>query len=90
MSCKCKNSRKEFHPCQHGGKCQCGGKCRGKQINDFYNAAGQYDEHNFNVVGSLDEFKDESENVGRVILYTIGGLTLAGIGYYMYKYKLKK
>ena len=85
MGCACKNKNKEFHPCQNGGECQCGGKCKGKQRDDFYNAAGQYEEHNFNVAGSLEEFKKEEKNVGRLILYTLGGLTLAGVGYYLYK-----
>ena len=90
MGCNCKNKNTDFHPCQHGGKCQCGGQCRKQQDNSFLNAAGQYDEHHFNVAGSVEDFKDETENVGRVILYTIGGLTLAGIGYYLYKNKLKR
>ena len=47
--------------------------------------AGQYNEHNFNAAGSLEEFKKEEKNVGRLILYTLGGLTLAGVGYYLYK-----
>ena len=88
MGCACKNKNKEFHPCQNGGECKCGGKCK-KQNNEFLNAAGQYDEHNFNAAGSLEEFKNEDKNVGRMILYTIGGLTLAGVGYYLYK-RMKK
>jgi|TARA_R110000824_G_scaffold83627_4_gene209290 hypothetical protein len=88
MGCACKNKNKEFHPCQNGGQCQCGGKCK-KQNNEVENGAGQYNEHNFNAVGSLDEFKTEEKNVGKLILYTLGGLTLAGVGYYLYK-KIKR
>ena len=86
MSCNCQNN--QSHPCQSGGECQCGGKCK-KQNNEVENGVGQYNEHNFNVAGSLDEFKTEEKNVGRMILYTLGGLTLAGVGYYLYK-KIKR
>jgi len=84
MGCACKNKNKEFHPCQHGGECQCGGKCK-QENNVVGDGAGQYNEHNFNAAGSLEEFKKEEKNVGRLILYTLGGLTLAGVGYYLYK-----
>ena len=84
MGCACKNKNKDFHPCQNGGECQCGGKCK-KQNNEVENGSGQYNEHNFNAAGSLDEFKTEEKNVGRMMLYTLGGLTLAGVGYYLYK-----
>ena len=69
MSCGCKN--KEYHPCQHGQKCQCGGKCKQEKY--------------LNVVGDIDEFKDESKSVGKGILYLVGGLTLAIMSYIVYK-----
>lgn len=77
MSCNCKNKNKDFHPCQNGGSCECGGKCK-ENNNDFLNAAG-----------SLEDFKDEDKNIGKTILYTIGGLTFAGIGYYLFT-RIKK
>ena len=79
MSCKCKN--KEYHPCQNGGECKCGGKCK----NDFLNMAGQYDEHQFNAVGDIDDFKEEGKNTGKLILYIIGGIVFLLIGMSIYK-----
>ncbi len=69
MGCACKN--KEYHPCQHGGKCKCGGKCKKESYS--------------NLVGSLDEFKDEDKNVGRAILYGVGGVTLAVLAFYLFR-----
>ena len=88
MSCNCKNKNKDFHPCQNGGSCECGGKCK-ENNNDFLNAVGKYDENNFNAAGSLEDFKGEDKNIGKTILYTIGGLTFAGIGYYLFT-RIKK
>ena len=73
MSCECKN--KEYHPCQHGYECQCGGKCK----QDNY----------LNVVGSLDEFKDESKSVNKGVWFLVGALTLTITGYLIYR-QLKK
>jgi|TARA_R110000851_G_scaffold56807_5_gene132699 hypothetical protein len=42
-----------------------------------------------NLVGSLDEFKDEDKNIGRVVLFSIGGITLAVLAVYLFK-KLRK
>ena len=42
--------------------------------------AGQYDEHQFNAVGDIDEFKEESKNTGKLILYIIGGIAFLTIG----------
>ena len=41
-----------------------------------------------NLVGSLDEFKDEDKNVGKAILYGVGGITLAIFAIYLFN-KLK-
>lgn len=41
-----------------------------------------------NLVGSLDEFKDEDKNIGRVVLYGVGGITLAIFAFYLFN-KLK-
>lgn len=79
MSCACKN--KEYHPCQHGGKCQCGGKCK---QNGFLNAAGQYDEHHFNITG-LEDFRDETKNSAKLIFYVLGAAFLITLGIGMYK-----
>ena len=57
MSCACKN--KEYHPCQHGKPCECGGKCK--------------EDNYFNVVSSIDEFKDESKSIkGRISRRVVG------------------
>ena len=69
MSCGCKN--KEYHPCQHGKPCECGGKCK--------------EDNYFNVVSSINEFKDESRSIKRGVLFLAGGLALAVIGYMIYK-----
>ena len=60
-----------YHPCQHGKPCECGGKCKQNNYS--------------NVVGSLDEFKDESKNVTKGVWFLVGGLALAIITYLIYE-----
>lgn len=72
MGCGCKN--KEYHPCQNGGKCKCGGRCKKENYS--------------NAAGSLDEFKDESKNIGKSILFFVGGVGLLVTGIIIY-YKMK-
>jgi len=73
MSCGCKN--KEYHPCQNGGECKCGGKCKKQSYS--------------NAVGSIDEFKKEDKNVGKLVFQLAGGIALALIALIVYS-KIKK